>query len=558
MITGQAFKQIELPASYSFRNLVLRIVDARGPLLRAIGVDGPTLRVLLHASLTAQARGGSSEVGPTARRFLDLGISITFISFFGLLIGLYEALFVPIEGAAGVLAGSVLMANALMTLQGFSAILFERETASFVSGRPLDDRTVLVSRLLPSAVMNAMLLLAFLLPQLVAIGIRHGWLPGFALSVVIAALGSLLGFAIVLAVFVIALRCVPADRFKEILGRVQIGIALLTFVGPQLYMALQQSRDRASSGIDFGPLAKLYPPTWYSDMMAVAAGMDRPDGWVSIVVGIVVPCALTFVAIWAARGRFVAAMLAPDATTTRVRRQSPGILDRLAPRFTRSSVERAGYSLCAALQFRERVALLSILQGTLMGLVFSMQFGRDPRDAYLAGLPFLPYAFGFAVPSIATALSRSQNHDASWVVHASPVPSVQPILTGALRATMVRFCFVPSAIFSVIMGCLDGWRAGATALVAAIGAAAAGLTALRKFHYSVPFSQPVRPGEVGLSLLKAILTLSGVMLLLVVHRLVADAWVAHLVFASVMLVIAIRGWILIDRKPVLGVELDET
>ena len=143
---------------------------------------------------------------------------------------------------------------ALSLISDFSNLLIDVRDNYILLPRPVNPQTILVVRLLHILIHLSRIVLPMSLPALVYLSITQGPIGGLAF-IVDAVFATLLCIFLICAVYLIILRFTTAERFKNIIGGIQVVFTIIVFgsyyIVPRMIGELQLTRKPWSWGIAF-------------------------------------------------------------------------------------------------------------------------------------------------------------------------------------------------------------------------------------------------------------------------------------------------------------------
>jgi ABC-2 type transport system permease protein len=516
--------------------LVLALVRPLGLLWRILGVDRERLILLIELRFLISAR---STLG-AAQHLKGIGIHLGMTALAGLgvafLVGLQDS-----TGSAMVIGqGIVLFFMAFNMVFVLNEFLFDEAEGTVVRPTPVEDRTVVVARLVHAGGYLALLAGALTLPAIVTGAIRMGPVFGFAFALA-TGLSTLLALALFLLMCGGALRVVGTRRFKSAVGWAQL-ILLLGLYGLQYSVPfLIETLEAVPMLQQRGWWCLGFPPLWSAGLYEVLSGQSVAWSVPMALMAFGLPLVLLGIALRLARRGFLEAVAERGVVANPSQRVT--WLDRAGRRLNHSGAQGAGWLILQKgglrdARFRLRVMpaiALPIMGGAVLLLRDSGNFGA--RQVALAFL-YLPIV-GLCVLD---GSSYSERYRAAWVFEAAPIEGFGGLRAGLLRLTLLTTVVIPGALLAMMLALRYG-LAGLSAILTALPMGLyLAVILLRKGEARAPFS--TKPSETAamqqMGLIMLAFQLCGICVAVVLLTS-SRPWIGHLIGLT-CLGLAARSW----------------
>ena len=199
----------------------------------AAGVDFEQLIAIVTVKLTMDnrrnnaslMRGKGGESNESNNRFV---MTLLVYALLGLFMSLYvAAIDIPIVSMS-IFHGFIMVMLAMTLITDYSSILLDTADNMILLPRPIDSRTLFTARLTHITLYIGQILFAIALAPTVVVGIKYGFIAVviFLLTAVMSALFALFLTSII---YLIIMRLTSAERLKDIINYLQIGMAGLYF-----------------------------------------------------------------------------------------------------------------------------------------------------------------------------------------------------------------------------------------------------------------------------------------------------------------------------------------
>jgi len=422
------------------------------------GADFAQLHAILKAKLTADVRRKPASLGGS-RKSGNFNLQLFFFALIGLFIG------IAIFSIDNILLSMTINFSFLMVMLAttfiseFTSVLFDQRDNYILLPRPINSRTLLLVRVIHIASYLGVIALSLSLFSIIFGTIKYGWAGGLAyLAGVI--LSTLFTIFVANTFYLLMMRITSGEKFKDIIVYFQIFLAIMLFAGYQLMPRLYDSQQIQTATINIDWYTFLIPPIWLAGLVDWASTPDAPLS--SIVLGIV-GIVLPFVGLWI-MVRFLApgfnrmlsymennsdAIDHKDVRTKKSRR----LLDLICV----SPMEKAGWRFAMQVSSRDRKFKQAIYPG--FGMIAVMMIVMlKPDFSNLSGWleslaeskKYLTFIFlGFFGTTAIFQLPFTDQPQAAWIYKAYPVTRLGDILTGAIKAMLVKF-FVPIYLIAIV------------------------------------------------------------------------------------------------------------
>lgn len=362
----------------------------------------------------------------------------------------------------------VLLSMTLIT--DFTSVLIDVRDNSILLPKPVSDKTVVVARLLHIFIHLCKIMVPMSLPGLLFIGVTNGLYAALLLLVILFFLTAFSIF-FVNAVYMAILKFTTPQRFQSIITYVQIVFAIVIYGS---YQFLPQMLNRlAGDGfyITRIPGIAFYPLYWFAASWKVALTFQGGMAlWLPGVAGFLFPLVCMVAVV-----RFLAPAFNRKLSLLPVNGGQPQTtplvkLNKHKSRRTwysrlliRGQVEQAAFDFTLKMMARSRDFKLKVYPGMGYLLVYGafllfrsgkkmwMHDSLDSKLLVLSLLYFLVFLLSMAIGQVV----YSDKYKASWIFYTSPVETPGPLLTGKLKAVLVKF-FLPFMLGISILALVFG------------------------------------------------------------------------------------------------------
>jgi ABC-2 type transport system permease protein len=452
--------------------IFLRALRWFDPVLAKAGVNIDQLHEILRIKLLMDNRRPRSLFS-TRKAAVNANKKVTnplLVSFFTLLLGFFIGMLLffnemPLTGHTFYF--TIFMVLMCFTIvSDFTTVLIDTRDQFILLPRPVDDRTIAVSRILHITIYVLRLALIQGLPGIIMVGFADKNALASPLFLIEILEATFLCILMVNLIYLGMMRSVNPQKFKDLISSFQIGFTILVFA---VYYLLPRLIDKSSlAGMDLLShwWAYLLPPVWIASFNQVLIHPGQANIIISLlaVLGIVSPLAgLWFVIKVLAPGfnKKLAILAtsdgnAPDNAVKKVYKQD--FRDKVANFITPDPIENAGFRITWKLAARTRefkmkaypsfgFVPIMFLYITLSGKGASV---ADKFNRIQSGQNYfiLMYLSTIVLSSMLITISQSEKYKASWVYYALPIDQPGKILSGMYKAIITLYYFP----FCLILG----------------------------------------------------------------------------------------------------------
>lgn len=472
--------------------IFLRFVKFISPVLQKTGVDTTQLYEILKVKLMMDERRPKAMFA--ARKNMQNNTKVQspwLITFFTVLMGLFIGLVLFLNQMPFV--GQTLYFLIFMTLMSitlisdFTTVLIDTRDQFIILPRPVNDRTVAVSRILHISFYVLRLALLQGIAGMVMVGFIDG-IAAVPLLFIQILLATFMSIFFVNIIYLLLMRSVSPQRFKDIISYFQIGFSVLIFGTYYLLPRLINISVLEKISLITHWWSWLLPPVWIAALNELLIHGARA-GFITVplaVLGVLTP----IIGLW-----LVAKVLAPGfnrrlaiiatsdgngTSTQKVKKvEKTSLFDKIANIVAPDPVENAGFKITLKLAARSRDFKLKVYPAFAYVPIYFLYFVLNGKGSIADKLDklqnghsyiFLPYLCTFILTNILMNVSMSDKYKSAWVYYALPVDQPGKILSGMYKAIIVGFflpyCFViaipivlvwgPQTINDIILAVLIG------------------------------------------------------------------------------------------------------
>lgn len=506
---------------------LLRLFNA---IWRRMGVNPAHLHTILEAKLKMDARRKTAfnyRRSAQKKEVKGQDFLVMFVmAFMG--IGLMVLLLMFEHSSSGIFIYlSFWMAILSLTLiSDFTDVLIDVRDNYILLPRPVDSKTLAVSRILHVFFYLTKLVIPFSLSGLIGVGVKFGPLATILLAFLIL-MSVLMTIFFVNLLYLLMLNMLSPRKFKEIINYFQIAFYAVVFLGYQILPRLIDFQVIGGTNL----FHKIY--LWPLPSMWLASIWDLffypPQGvmiYIMAILGLLTPLVAIYVVSTVLSRNFSQKMfsIGEGGGGSESAAKSQAVLprparfnwaQRSAQWFCGPQLERSIYELTWKLTGRSRDFKLKFYPNLIMLpvyflLIFVFPAIRDSKNSATDFQQGSMYLFGFYFSMIIlisglSLLQFSEKYKASWFYRALPLAQPGLVLTGSFKAIIVKFYLPVYLLITLGSVLFFGWHVLDDALLAFFGILAVITGVAILTHYIFPFTkswdEASRGGNIGFTLL---------------------------------------------------------
>jgi hypothetical protein len=396
----------------------------------------------------------------------------------------------------------------------FTQVVFDPSDNIILLPRPISNRTLMVSRLLHITFYISVISLSLSLPATIMILVNWGFVPMLAY---LCGVFTTSVFALFSAnfIYLVLSQVMSAERFKNLITYLQVGLSVLLFVGYFFIGKIPQDLKLVEN-ISSQWWSYLVQPLWSSMLVDLAAGTSITLGNVALAaLSIIVPLfGLTLMVRYLTKG--YDAILEKLATSTE-RHEEVGnkykgknLLRRLV---CRTTTEEAGWKLAMIISSRDRnfKQMVYPFIGFAFAYIFVIlkpDFSHFKASIWAISQSKSYYGFIFMGIYIGMAfgmIRASSSYQAAWIYKVTPLEHKGELLSGAIKAMLFKI-FIP-AYTLICLPALFIWGAQIIPILifGGILVVLTHLVTILLFSYNLPFSIPPSDNGRGANVAKMLI-----------------------------------------------------
>lgn len=519
--------------------------------IRWMGADDAQLEIILRTKLSLDFRRKPAMFNNSNGKNHSIGFQFAMYAIIGLFIG-FGVFTIPDVLLNYTINFAVIMVMlSVMLISEFTSVLFDERDNHILLVRPVNERTLLLSRLLHIQFYVGLMGLALsaftVIFTMIKLGIVSSLL--YLLSVF-----ACVWIVIIATTFFYLLlsRLVNDTKFKDIISYVQIVLAIIIMGGYQLLPRLMESDAVQEYSMSVHAYTFFIPPVWLAAVLKLsAAGTSDLQVVYLAITGVVFLLAGGYLLIRFLSKGFITTLTTASGASVSVHKESKGENVTMVGRKSSwlnfiyiSEIEKQGRNLVNAITGRDRKFKQAVYPSIGMMLVMAFAFLRpDFNDlgAFVESLQdsrkylfFIFFGFFAAVP--VTNMTYTDTPEAGWIYKALPLTLPGHILTGAIKGVLVKY-FIPTyAILIVAVLLIWGIQALPSMILGCLLTISSTILTTHIQKPGLPFTQPREMQQKGMNFIKVMLAflIMGAIIAAVYFISMLPIWVVTLVCFGVV------------------------
>ncbi|HAL82846.1 MAG TPA: hypothetical protein DCO83_11915 [Mucilaginibacter sp.] len=494
--------------------IFLRFVTFLNPVLENTGVDTDQLYQILKVKLLMDDRRPNAMFA--ARRNAANSNKVQspwLISFFTVLIGLFMSMILLLNAGPYIvqtLYFTIFMVMMALTLiSDFTTVLIDSRDQFILLPRPVNDRTIAVSRILHISIYVLRLALLQGLPGLVMIGFIDGILavPLFFVQILEATFLSIFSVNII---YLLLMKSVSPQKFKDIISYFQIGFSVLIFATYYLLPRLINVSALEHISLLSHRWAYALPPVWITALNELLMHPGRS----SFITGVLAVTGFTLplIGLW-----FVAKVLAPgfnrrlaviatsegnsDSAVNTKKAGKFSFIDATGKIIAPDPIENAGFKITWKLAARTREFKMKVYPSFAYIPIYFIYFALNTKGENLSdrldelqnghSYIFLIYMCSLILTTVLMNISMSSKYKSAWVYYALPIDKPGKILSGMFKAIITLYYLPYFLVMGSVIVAVWGPQVINDIILAFLVSTIYGMLTALFIVKGLPFSRPV-------------------------------------------------------------------
>lgn len=443
--------------------LLLQSILWFGGFWQGFGVNPKHLHTILEAKLKMDGRRRSAfnyQAKPGKElKGQDLLVMAMF-GFFGLVMVVLLVALQHKASAVFIYFTAWMIMLALTLISDFTDVLIDVRDNYILLPRPVNNRTLTVSRLLHVFFYLTKLTVPFSLPAVLYLLFWVGPLQALVFCILIF-LSVIMTIFIVNLTYLIILQLTSPRRFRDIIGYFQIAFYMITILG---YQIIPRILDDIGITKKVNLLDRLslwpFPSMWLAGLWETLFGMDHGAGvWILAGLALLMPLLMVYLVSTVLASSFTSKLLAigeagsssegdTKTSLTETGAVKTSWLAHWGGKICRTPIERAAYHLTWAISGRSRDFKLKSYPALAIVPIYFIYFMvigdgslQDKFQKLLSGTTYIILLYGAVLVLTSTwgNVIYSDRYKAAWLFRSVPLPTPGPLLLGTFLSLIVKF-----------------------------------------------------------------------------------------------------------------------
>lgn len=452
----------------NMEKFILRFILLFKRIWEILGVNYRQFKIILETKITLENRkpitfkkrntGKSSSSSSIIQFIMYIFIGLMFMAILILIPDRYLALAIMLLCFTSMLS--------ITLVSDFSPILLDTRDHYIITPKPVNDRTIALSRITFIAIKLFNQVIALCLPVLVYVLFNWDSIAIFLLVLQLI-LSTLVALVFVNGFYLITIKYLPIQKFKDIITYIQIGLSLIIFLSYYLGPNLIQTIVESQLTIEQLKFLWIFPSTWIASFQSLFQGNPSSQIILFSILGLVVP----FFGVYACTQLFssgfnskIAALASPDiplTETTKVISQSGTrrpFYKKLAASVCASPLEEAGFSIIWLIssktrEFKQQLyPSLAYLPIYFIFLFLRTGEGQPSAEKLLklkeSGLYIIMFYLSLlTILTVFQLITQSNKYKAAWIYYVTPIDHPEQFMTGVLKACLIKYVLPFNILF---------------------------------------------------------------------------------------------------------------
>ncbi len=381
--------------------------------------------------------------------------TIIVYGFIGLFVGFLVFIIKDIVISMTIIHSYILFMMAMTLITDFSSVLLDTTDNQIILPRPVSSKTFFVARLIHILVYLLQFTIALALFPIIFTFVEHGFFVGIA-CIVTVLLTVLFSVFLTYLLYGLILKFSSEQKLKDIISGFQIIMTIFFAIGFQVIPRLLNVNKMAYVTMPMHWYTYFLPPVWMANLLQSVKTMyvDWPH-LAMIMLAIIVPLLTFWVMIKFLAPSFSKKMASLGNAGAEVKSEEKNAMvkklplsEKLSPIVCSNQTERAGFELTWKMTGRDKSFKIAFYPsiGYIAVLAFLFLFGSSKNYAETweqlsnsQSFLWFIYLPMFTISAAIGLIAFNDNFAASWVYFSKPVYHPGSLISGALKALVIKF-----------------------------------------------------------------------------------------------------------------------
>ena len=477
--------------------LSLKILDTFRKTFERFGIDYKLLRIILKTKLTLDSRRAPA-INTNNKRKTDEGQTSLLKGYFlHLIFGVFLAFFIYFIKDQMIrmtyFSGAFFFMTSMYLISDFSFVLLDTKDKNILMTKPLDSKTVSLSKVLHILIYMIRLNAFIAGPSLIAMVMSNGLLviPIFLLEVLLM---DLMIFLVTAFIYLLVLRFYDGELLRNIINIIQILLTILVTVGYQIAIRMIDFSSLQNLKYNFNVTHYLNPILWFGAPFEIVFHESKSYLYIFTALLIIVPV-VSFVYYLSLSKRMESLLLKLEGEGKE--RPSKHRFEKLLGIIlNRNEVSKQSFYFSNAMFRSDRSLKLKIYpalsSGILLPVLMILNMKIGGQEFQPMGFEYLYLYFSLLMfPSIYNLTYYSSAWKGSYVFVSSGFKDAKELYIGMMKSMACRF-FIPLILLNVVVYTIIFKNMFAMDFVIIFLVSIVIMPIIGKIYFKVlPFSQPI-------------------------------------------------------------------
>ncbi|MEM8525429.1 MAG: hypothetical protein AAGG68_12385 [Bacteroidota bacterium] len=449
---------------------LLKFTALFNPLWRALGVNTEQLLSILETKLLMDSRrvSGFGNQSNKKKKQSQQTVNLFIYFIFGLFMMTMLIRFEHFPTALTIYFTAWMVFIIMTLITDFTEVLIDVRDNYIILPQPVNDRTITISRILHVLLYLSKLMLTFMIPAIIYIGIAHGLL-GVLIFVFQFFLSVLIAIFFVNIVYLIILNVTTINRFKEIISYFQIGFTIIIFGSYYLLPRILDFEQLQDADVMDNPFTYIFPPAWLASIWGVLMKQITQSNYLVLsTLAILTPTLFSILIAKVLAKEFSQKMMAitmggskeKKDLDKKIVKQSTSLPLQFAQLFAQNTTEKAGIEWIWKMTQRSRdfklrvyptiafVPLFFIYIAVQDGGTLAEKFEKLQSENWYILLIYFCLVL-FTTPF--TSTQYTEKSKTAWIFHTLPITQPGSLVISAFWVALVKY-FVPTFLIMLATG----------------------------------------------------------------------------------------------------------
>ncbi|WP_343564304.1 hypothetical protein [Sphingobacterium sp.] len=436
-----------------------------------LGVNFPQFKIILETKVTLDNRKPITFRKRNTGKSSSSSSIIQFIMY--MIIGLmFMVILILIPDPYLALAIMLLCFTSMLSItlvSDFSPILLDTRDQYIIIPKPVNDRTITLSRITFITIKLFNQVIALSLPLLIYVLFNWNVFAIFLLVLQLL-LSTLVALVFVNGFYLISIKYLPIQKFKDIITYLQIGLSMIIFLAYYLGPNLIQTIVESQLTIEQLKFLWLFPSTWIASFQSLLLGDHSPQIILFSVLGLVVPlfgiyaCTHLFSSGFNAKIAGLAnadTSLPETAENISYNSAKRPLYKKLGTSLCSSPLEEAGFSIVWLISSKTREFKQQLYPSlAYLPIYFIFLFLRTGEGLSLSeklkklgesGLYVIMFYLSLlTILTVFQLITQSNKYKAAWIYYVTPIDRPGQFMTGVLKACLIKYVLPFNILFLCI------------------------------------------------------------------------------------------------------------